>query len=127
MHCWSIVTQSESPSSHPTLSPKPARVRLRTFFSSILVAAFGQLHVTISLAELLLVDLADACLGNAVDEQNLLRNSVFRDNAFVGEHLEVVLDSGVADAIRIGPPLDHEGEWPLTPFLVLDADDGRLR
>ncbi len=48
------------------------------------------------LAQLLLVDLADARSREAVDEQDFLRNSVFRDDALVGEDLQMGLDVGVA-------------------------------
>src|SRR6266446_3723614 len=119
---WSIVTQSERPSSCPTLSPKLARVRSPMSSSLIFsrVRSNGYLSPYRSRSSFLF-------LGNTVDEDDLLRNSIFRDDTLVGEHLEMVLDARFADAIRIGWPLDHERQRPLAPFVVLDADDGGLR
>src|SRR5579859_6957549 len=122
MRGWSIVTHAETPSSCPTRSLKPARVNSLTCPPR----SSEPLHVAVSLAQFLLVDLADACLGNAVDEQDLFRDPVFRDDPLVGEGLEVALDGCVVHAIRIGGSLDHERERPLTPSVVLDADHGDL-
>src|SRR5450631_791088 len=71
------------------------------FLPGLFAVVFGRLHLAVSFLQLLLVDLADARLGNAVDEDDLLRDAVFRDDALVGENFEMVLDGGVAEAIRI--------------------------
>src|ERR1700737_1931308 len=51
------------------------------FLLGLFAVAFERLHAPVPLAQFLLVDLADTRLGNVVDEQDLLRNSVFRDDA----------------------------------------------
>src|SRR5262249_50222572 len=119
MRDWSIMTQSETPSSRPTLSPKPARVRVLTYSSSV-SSCREPLHLTVPIAPFLLVDLADARLWNAIDEQDLLGDAVFRDGAIVGERLEMILDDGLAGAVCAGLALDHEGKRPLAPFVVLN-------
>ena len=62
------------------------------FLLDLFAVALERLHVAVAFAQFLLVDLADARLGDAVDEHDLLRNAVFRDDALVGEHFEMVLD-----------------------------------
>src|SRR5258708_14282563 len=119
IHAWSIATQSEAPSSCPTRSPKPARVRLLTLFLPDVFVRIEQLYVAVPLAQLLLVDLADARFWNAGDEQDLLGNSVFGNDALVGKHLVVRLHTQVSHVVRTHRRLDDPRERPLAPTDIL--------
>src|ERR1700730_3356909 len=128
MRAWSIVAHSERPSSSPIRSLKPARVRWLTL-SSLMLSPTGiaRLHVAVAIAQLLLVSLAHAGPGNAVDEEDLLRNSVLRDSAFVGECLEMALHGRIGQTISAGRLLDDQRQRTLAPPVILDANHRRLQ
>src|ERR1700722_2368761 len=85
------------------------------------------LDLAVFLPERLLVDLSDARLGKRFNEQNAVRDSEFRDHSGIGGGPEMRLYLRVAGIVAcLGVP-DDERNWPLAPFVVLDADDGGFR
>jgi len=86
--------------------------------SSIIRAAFGQLP---DVPQFLLL-ICDAGLRNAVDEQDLLRNSVFR-MMLCREHLEWSCHARYAIPADARLTTSASGR---SPIVVLDADHGAL-
>src|SRR5215470_10770599 len=82
----------------------------------------ASLHGTVFLAQLLLVDLADAGLSEFFDEKDFLRDAVFRNDALVGEDFQMRLNLGVGEAVSAFRVLHYQRHRSLTPAIVLHAD-----
>src|SRR5208337_5285916 len=83
-----------------------------------LIVPVAELRPAEYFAELFLVDLADARSRETVDEDDLVGNAEFRDDAAFGEDFEVLLDLGFADGRVDRRVPHHERHGPLAPFLV---------
>src|SRR5262245_49202376 len=68
------------------------------------------LHGAVFLAELLLVDLANAGLSEFFDEKDFLRDAVLRNDALVGEDFQMCLDIDVrSEERRVGKSVTRGG------------------
>src|SRR5215471_17233996 len=119
MRDWSIVTQSDTPSSRPMCSLISAIVNSPTQISfppfSETIRRRAPLHGAVFLAQLLLVDLADAGLGEFFDEKDFLRDAVFRNDALVGKDFQMRLNLGVGEAVSAFRVLHYQRHRPLAP------------
>src|SRR5271166_1550826 len=131
MRDWSIVTQSDTPSSWPTRSPSREIVNSPTQASVIVNGVKSNRTVSPLLGYMspyflrssFLSTFPTLVLRKAIDEQDFFRDAIFRDHAAVGEHFQVSLDCGFADGFCARCVPNHQRHWPLAPFFVLDADD----
>src|SRR5215467_3546691 len=129
MRDWSIVTQFDTPSSRPMCSlisaivNSPTQISFPPLFGDEPTSTPGRppLHSAVFLAQLLLVDLADAGLSEFFDEKDFLRDSVFRNDALVGEDLQMRLDIRVGEAVCVFRVFHHQRHRPLAPTIVLHA------
>src|SRR3984957_14934385 len=83
--------------------------------------------VTVLSAQRLLVELADACLGQRFNEQDLLRNGEFRDLALFAVREDVSLDVLLAHGRRHLRITHDERERPFSPSDIFDADHRAFR
>src|SRR5271156_5968117 len=97
MRDWSMVTQSDTPSSRPMCSlisaivNSPTQASLPPVFGNKPTSAPDRapLNGAVFLAQFLLVDLADAGPGELFDEKDFLRDAIFRNDALVGEDFQM--------------------------------------
>src|SRR5271157_4255213 len=75
-------------------------------------------------AQHLLVELADAGLGQAFDKDNPIRDAVAGNNALFDKALKMGPDLLFADLLA--GLCNQEPEWPLHPFWIRHADYGRF-
>src|SRR5262249_23947665 len=87
-------------------------------------AASGR--VAVLLAQHLLVELADTCFSKDLDEDDLLRHAIFRNDAFIalGHHMRFEI---VVAHRRLGLRIAHyKRERALSPPCILDPDHSAL-
>src|SRR5271165_7246234 len=84
----------------------------------------GLLVLCVSGSKELLVDLAHARAVELIDEQNGLRDAVFRNDARVHKPADMGLDRILGRRLLGLVVANNERHRAFTPLLVLDADNG---